>query len=74
VPEVGGSDVEAARDELLKRGAKVSEIFHFEAGRQVVGPDSHRSSYGSFVSLKDPDGNAWMVQEVRRSEPPAKTR
>jgi hypothetical protein len=52
-------------------GAKVSEILHFEAGRQTAGPDPQRSSYGSFVSFRDPDGNAWMVQEVRRSEPPA---
>jgi len=28
------------------------------------GPDPKRTSYGSFFSFKDPDGNTWLVQEV----------
>ncbi len=65
------SDIEAARGELVERGADVSEIFHFDAGSRRSGPDPARSDYGSFMSFADPDGNAWMVQEVRRSRPPA---
>jgi predicted enzyme related to lactoylglutathione lyase len=65
------ADIEAARAELIERGADVGEIFHFEAGGQVPGPDPQRSNYGSFLSFNDPDGNGWQVQEVRRVEPGA---
>ena len=65
------SDIEAARDNLAARGVKVSEVFHegtrgarfHEAGR-VAGPSPNRSSYGSFASFSDPDGNGWLLQEV----------
>jgi hypothetical protein len=30
----------------------------------VSGPAPERSSYGSFVSFSDPDGNGWLLQEV----------
>ena len=67
-------DIEAARAELAERGARVSEIFHeavpgarFQAvggpGR-TPGPADGRSSYGSFLSFDDPDGNGWVVQEI----------
>ena len=59
------SDIEAARAELVERGTDASEIFHFESGSQRPGPDPQRSDYGSFLSFSDPDGNSWMVQEVR---------
>ncbi len=65
------SDIEAARAELLDRGAEVSQVFHFESGQQLPGPDPERSDYGSFLSFSDPDGNGWLVQEVRRAEPDA---
>jgi catechol 2,3-dioxygenase-like lactoylglutathione lyase family enzyme len=66
------TDVEAARDELISRGAEVSEVFHdaggvyHHAGTQAraVGPAPDHRSYGSFVSFSDPDGNGWFVQEV----------
>lgn len=60
------SDIEAARAELLGRGVEASEIFHFEEGRRVPGPDPGRQSYASFVAFDDPDGNSWLVQEVHR--------
>jgi catechol 2,3-dioxygenase-like lactoylglutathione lyase family enzyme len=59
-------DIEAARAELLERGVDAGEIFHFEAGKQSAGPDPKREDYGSFLSFADPDGNTWVVQEVRR--------
>ncbi len=59
------SDIDAARVALVERGVNVSEIFHFEAGGQARGPDLQRRDYGSFLSFSDPDGNGWMVQEVR---------
>jgi catechol 2,3-dioxygenase-like lactoylglutathione lyase family enzyme len=62
------SDILAARQELVERGTEVSDVFHFEEGRQVLGPDPQRGNYESFFSFSDPDGNGWTVQEVRRGE------
>jgi hypothetical protein len=61
------SDIDAARADLVGRGSDVSELFHFEEGRQVPGPDPKHSDYNSFLSFSDPDGNGWMVQEVGHS-------
>ncbi len=60
------SDIDAARTELVSRGTEVSEVFHFEAGKQVEGHDPERNDYGSFLAFSDPDGNGWLVQEARR--------
>jgi hypothetical protein len=64
-------DIEAARMELAGRGADVSSVFHFEDGQQTEGPDPERGDYNSYLTFADPDGNAWMVQEVRRAGLPA---
>jgi len=64
------SDIEAARAELVGRGVDVSEIRHMESGGWKPGPDPQRSDYGSFADFSDPDGNIWVLQEVRRSQPP----
>jgi len=71
------SDIEAARKDLLDRGIKVSEAFHAEGtvhvgtdepylfGRvRAGGLDPARSSYRSFASFNDPDGNGWVFQEI----------
>src|SRR5271166_411641 len=71
------SDIGAAREELLGRGVKVSEVFHDDAGvyagtdqpylfgrRRVGGPDPEHRSYRSFASFSDPDGNGWLLQEI----------
>jgi predicted enzyme related to lactoylglutathione lyase len=63
------TDIQAARDELVRRGAGVSEIFHFgdppgPFGGQVDGPAPDRMSYGSYATFSDPDGNGWLLQEV----------
>jgi hypothetical protein len=63
-------DAEAARAELAARGLDVSEPFHFDAGGQRPGPHPERQSYGTFLSFSDPDGNGWLVQEVRPAEAP----
>lgn len=60
------SDIEAAHALLAGRGVAASAIFHFEAGQQAPGPDPERRDYGSFVAFSDPDGNSWLVQEVRQ--------
>ena len=68
------SDIDAARGDLLSRGAEVSEVFHSGApGAQldpgggsgrVGGPDPDHKSYSSFATFEDPDGNSWLLQEV----------
>jgi catechol 2,3-dioxygenase-like lactoylglutathione lyase family enzyme len=60
------SDIVAARDALLSRGADVGAVFHRTAigGPTVSGPDPERRSYNSFATFKDPDGNEWLLQEI----------
>jgi catechol 2,3-dioxygenase-like lactoylglutathione lyase family enzyme len=68
------SDINAARDQLLAGGAKVSDVFHAEApGAQfqsegdsgrASGPAADNASYSTFVTFDDPDGNGWLLQEV----------
>jgi hypothetical protein len=58
------SDIQEARDELVRRGIDVSEIFHLGTGGPVSGPEPEHRSYGSFVTFSDPDGNQWLVQEI----------
>jgi len=61
------SDIDAAWAELAGRGMDVSDIFHFEEGKQLPGPDPARADFNSFLSFSDPDGTGWMVQEGRRT-------
>lgn len=65
------SDIEAARAELIDRGAEVSEIFHREGPGQpaVSGRDPQRRSYRSYATFSDPDGNGWLLQEVTERLP-----
>jgi catechol 2,3-dioxygenase-like lactoylglutathione lyase family enzyme len=71
------SNIAAARDELLARGVKISEVFHDAGGvyagpdepylfgrLRVSGPDPEHRSYRSFASFSDPDGNGWLLQEI----------
>ena len=60
------SDIEAARDELVGRGTEVGDIFHFGEAGQTPGVDPERRSYATFMPFQDPDGNTWLVQEVKR--------
>jgi catechol 2,3-dioxygenase-like lactoylglutathione lyase family enzyme len=62
------ADLEEARAELVKRGVDVSEIRHMDAGEWQPGPDPQHRDYVSFADFSDPDGNTWVLQEVRRGE------
>jgi len=73
-------DIDAVRDELLSRGVQVGEVFHdaggsvgggFIAGTEAraPGPDPQRRSYGSYASFNDPDGNVWLLQEIKERLP-----
>jgi len=66
------SDIEAAHAELVGRGVDASDVWHgppFPVEARQPGPDPKRTSYGSFCSFKDPDGNTWLVQEVTTRAP-----
>jgi catechol 2,3-dioxygenase-like lactoylglutathione lyase family enzyme len=61
------SDIRAAHDELISLGIAASEMWHgapFPPEARLPGPDPKRASYGSYFAFNDPDGNAWLVQEV----------
>jgi catechol 2,3-dioxygenase-like lactoylglutathione lyase family enzyme len=66
------SDIQAAHDELASRGIDVSDIWHgppYPVQARQPGIDPERTSYGSFFSFTDPDGNTWLVQEVTTRAP-----
>ena len=60
------TDIEAAQADLRERGIDVTEPFHFGAAGQTPGLHPDRAPYGTYMSFSDPDGNGWLVQEVRR--------
>ena len=64
-------DIDAARADLIRKGVDVSEPFHFAGIRGPVlpGPDPERGSYRSYASFSDPDGNSWLLQEIKTRLP-----
>ena len=50
------TDMDAARGELVERGVEVSEVV--DMGRPGGGTTF------KFANFKDPDGNAWVLQEI----------
>jgi catechol 2,3-dioxygenase-like lactoylglutathione lyase family enzyme len=67
------SDIDAARKDLVARGVDAGEVFHDAGGvfhhagteGRVPGPADDHADYGSYVSFRDPDGNGWILQEIR---------
>ncbi len=76
-PVLAVDDIGAARDELIARDVDVSEVFHYTGGPfnnalekpRVSGPDPQGRSYFSFASFEDPDGNGWLLQEIKTRLP-----
>ena len=70
-------DIGEAREDLIARGVDVSEVFHDEGGVfhhrgtdcRVPGPDPKGRSYSTWVSFSDPDGNGWLLQEIKTRLP-----
>jgi len=70
-------DIDRARADLVGRGVEVSELFHdvtgifHHAGTQgrVSGPAPEHADYGSFAAFSDPDGNGWLLQEIKTRLP-----
>jgi catechol 2,3-dioxygenase-like lactoylglutathione lyase family enzyme len=71
------TDIEASRGVLIARGVDVTDVFHDIGGvfyhrspaYEIPGLDPDRRSYGSFARFADPDGNEWVLQEVRERAP-----
>jgi hypothetical protein len=66
--EMAVYDIDAAREDLISHGAEVSELFHLDGG-PVPGPDPERRSYQTYASFSDPDGNGWLLQEIKERLP-----
>ena len=73
------SDIDAARNELRSHGVEVS-VFHDAGGglgggftadakARAAGPDPERRSYATYASFSDPDGNVWLLQEIKERLP-----
>jgi hypothetical protein len=78
-------DIDATRQELLSKDVDVTEVFHDAGGStgagfiaateaRAPGPDPQRRSYASYASFSDPDGNVWLLQEIRERLPGRVTR
>jgi catechol 2,3-dioxygenase-like lactoylglutathione lyase family enzyme len=72
-------DIDAASAELRSHGVEVT-VFHDAGGGlgggfvadakgRAAGPDPQRRSYASYASFSDPDGNAWLLQEIKERLP-----
>src|SRR5215831_15775269 len=70
-------DIDAARADLVARGVEVSEVFHYAGfpfnnsvdNPRVSGRDPKGRTYFTFASFEDPDGNGWLLQEVKERLP-----
>jgi catechol 2,3-dioxygenase-like lactoylglutathione lyase family enzyme len=70
-------DLDEARADLIGRGVDVSETFHDVTGifhhagieGRVSGPAPRHADYGSFAAFSDPDGNGWLLQEIKTRLP-----
>jgi catechol 2,3-dioxygenase-like lactoylglutathione lyase family enzyme len=68
------SDIAGGREQLVSRSADVSDVFHagspgaqFQpdgSSTRLSGPAPDHTSYRSFATFSDPDGNSWLLQEV----------
>jgi catechol 2,3-dioxygenase-like lactoylglutathione lyase family enzyme len=71
------ANIEAARADLLVRGVDVGEVFHDMGGvfyhespaHELPGPDPAGRDYASFARFSDPDGNGWLIQQVKQRAP-----
>ena len=58
------SDLEATLEKLAAAGVAVGDVYHIGAGGRTGGVDPEHRSYRSYATLRDPDGNGWVFQEV----------
>ena len=67
--EMAVYDIEATREDLIGRGVEVGEVFH--RGEEGIEPglDPERRSYLSYATFNDPDGNGYLLQEIKERLP-----
>src|SRR5262245_4733109 len=73
------TDIDAACNELRSHGVEVSMFhdaggglaggFYADAKKRAPGADPQRRSYASYASFSDPDGNVWILQEIKERLP-----
>ena len=71
------ADIEVARAELVASGVEVGDVFHdlgsvffhLSPAYELPGPDPAGRDYASFARFSDPDGNGWVLQEVKQRAP-----
>jgi catechol 2,3-dioxygenase-like lactoylglutathione lyase family enzyme len=71
------ADISIARADLIERGVDVTGVFHdlggvfyhLDPAFEIPGPDPARRDHRTFARFVDPDGNQWVLQEVRDREP-----
>ena len=51
-------DIDAARDDLVRRGVEVTDV------EDTRPPGADGRSYFEYAPFKDPDGNGWLLQEI----------
>jgi catechol 2,3-dioxygenase-like lactoylglutathione lyase family enzyme len=70
-------DIDQTRADLIGRGVDVSELFHDVTGvfhhggteGRASGAAPEHADYGSFAAFSDPDGNSWLIQEIKTRLP-----
>lgn len=63
-------DIEAAHDDIARRGIDIGDVYHVALGKAPEpGIDPEHHSYSSFADFKDPDGNGWRLQEITQRLP-----
>ena len=76
-PVLAVYDIDAARDNLIACGINVSEVFRYAHGifnnatenPRTDGRDPQGRIYYTFASFEDPDGNEWLIQEIKTRLP-----
>jgi catechol 2,3-dioxygenase-like lactoylglutathione lyase family enzyme len=55
---------------ILHHGHEAGDVTHDLPGQQrTAGPHPTRADYGSYATFSDPDGNGWVLQEVKQRAP-----
>lgn len=63
------SDIVAAHAQLAERGVEVSEVQVFDGDLTRLTRGGEALDNVGFVYFSDPDGNRWVIQEIRPKAP-----
>jgi catechol 2,3-dioxygenase-like lactoylglutathione lyase family enzyme len=55
---------------LLHHGHEAGDAVHSGTSQErISGPHPDRTSYASYATFSDPDGNGWVLQEITERQP-----